>query len=98
MCSDFALLGERYMAACVEVRESERSVPHEPFSPLSPPQSLIVVYDLESGQKRLQMPVEGGERGVVLVRHLLPLQETQLVCSSGRDLHILHSGVKQKVD
>ncbi|CAI7992120.1 Sterol regulatory element-binding protein cleavage-activating protein [Geodia barretti] len=61
-------------------------------------ESLIVVYDLESGQKRFQMQVGGGEMGVVLVRHLLPLQGTHVVCSTGRDLRIFHCGIKMKID
>ena len=61
-------------------------------------QSLIVVYDIESGQKRFQMTVGGGERGVVLIRHLLPLQGTHVVCSTGRELRLLYCSVKLKVD
>ena len=71
-----------------------------PSLPLSTPfiQSSIAVYDIESGQKRFVIPVEGGERNVLLPRHLLPLQGTHIACSTGRDIQILPCNVKLKVD
>ena len=69
-------------------------IPHLPLCV----QSSIAVYDLESGQKRFELAVEGGERSVVLVRHLLSLRDTHVVCSTGRDIQILPCNVKLKVD
>ena len=60
--------------------------------------SVIAMYDLESGQKRFQIAVEGGDRGVVLASHLLSLHGTHVVCSTGRDIQIIHCNVKLKVD
>ena len=69
---------------------------------LSPPspriQSSIAVYDLESGQKRFEVEVDGGERTVVLVRHLISLRDTHVACSTGRDIQLLPCNVKLKVD
>ena len=61
-------------------------------------QSSIAVYDLETGQKRFQVAVEGGERTVVLVRHLVSLRDTHVACSTGRDIQLLPCNVKLKVD
>lgn len=61
-------------------------------------QSSIAVYDIECGQKRFEIAVEGSERNVILVRHLLSLQGTHVVCSTGREIQIIPCNVKLKVD
>ena len=61
-------------------------------------QSYVVLYNLENGQKHSEKQLES-ERGVSFLRHILPLQDgASVVCSSGKDVHIIPCQLKLKTD
>ena len=68
------------------------------FPPPPPPplQSQIAVYDVDSGQKHSVKPVEIQNRGVALVRHIVALEGAQVVCSVGKEVHIITCDIKLK--
>ncbi len=60
-------------------------------------QSRIVIFDVESGKKHSEQYLLS-DRTMTIISHVLMLDESSLVCSSGKDLHIVPCSVKLKLD
>lgn len=60
-------------------------------------QSHMVIYEIDSGDKHSEQYLHS-DRTVALINHMLTLDEANVVCTSGKDLHIVPCQVKLKVD
>ncbi len=59
-------------------------------------QSSVTIYDLESGQKHCEKPLEPQNRGMALVRHLVAVDSAHVACSVGREVQIVPCHLKLK--
>lgn len=60
-------------------------------------QSVIEVYNLDNGKKHCEKQLES-ERCVPIVRQIFALDEATVVCSIGKDIHIIPCDLKLKID
>ena len=57
----------------------------------------MVIYDIDSGDKHCEQYLQS-DRTVTLINHIVTLDEANVVCTSGKDLHIVPCQVKLKMD
>ncbi len=56
----------------------------------------MTIYDLETGQKHSEKPLDLWSRGIALIRHVQAVDSAHVACSVGREVQIVPCELKLK--